>query len=188
MYFISRNNKFYQYVAHKKRVYRYLFTGIAVCVLVVASYFLQHIIDMHDMLYAQELKSLRVMYAESKKMGISNDQLSIALDKAKKNSKAVGPQKDSHEFFKDQLLFILESARQSGLIIESYGVHKEKSSQWYTKEMAHADFSGSLEQILTFLDTIKKSKKMISISRWSLACARDVSYMLNCDIGFIRIK
>jgi hypothetical protein len=60
--------------------------------------------------------------------------------------------------------------------------------QWYTKEMAHADFSGSLEHILTFLDTIKNSKKMISISRWSLVHTRDVLYAFNCDIGFVRIK
>lgn len=188
MYFISRNNKFYQYVAYSKRVYRYLFIVVFVSVFIVGSYFLQHIIDMHEMLYAQELKSLRVMYAESKKMGISNDQLSIALDNAKKNSKAVDSQKDSHEFFKDQLLFVLESARQSGFTIESYGVHKEKNVQWYTKETAHADFSGSLEHILTFLDTIKNSKKMISISRWSLVHTRDVLYAFNCDIGFVRIK
>lgn len=186
MYFISRNNKCYQYIAHTKQIHRYLFIVIIVCIFVVGSYFLQQIIDMHDMLYAQELKSLRIMYAENKRIGQSNDQLSLTLDNAKKDNKVVDAQKDLHEFFKDQLLFVLESARQSGVAVQSYGIHKEKNAQWYTKEMAHADFSGSLEQILTFLDTIKNSKKMISISRWSLSHANDNSYALNCDIGFLR--
>lgn len=187
MYFISRNNKFYQYIAHTKTIHRYLFTAITVSVFVVSSYFLQQIIDTYDVLYAHELKKLRNTYTEIKKIEQSNDQLLLVLTNAKKDTKAVDVQKDSSEFFKDQLLFVLESARQSGLAIESYGTHKEKNAQWYTKEIAHADFSGSLEQVMTFLDTIKNSKKMISISRWSLSRGSNNFYTLNCDIGFVRV-
>jgi hypothetical protein len=185
MYFISRNNALYQYIAHTKQIHRYLFTGVTVCLFVVGSYFLQQLIDAQDNVYAQELRSLRNSHTESKKIGQSNDQLLLTLDNAKKDNKAVDVQKNSHEFFKDQLLFVLESARQSGLTIQSYSVHKEKNAQWYIKEMAHADFLGSLEQIMMFLDSIKNSKKMISISRWSLSYTSETLYALNCDIGFV---
>jgi hypothetical protein len=187
MYFISRNNKFYQYIAHTKYVHRYVFTAITIGMFIVGSYFLQQLIDVHDALCAQELKSFRNAHTESKKIGQRNNQLLAILDNAKKNNKAVDVQKNSHEFFKDQLLFVLESARQSGLVIQSYGAHKEKDAQWYTKELAHGDFSGSLEQVLRFLDTIKNSKKMISISRWSLSHGSDALYTLNCDIGFLHV-
>jgi len=132
---------------------------------------------------AREVQKLGVAMAELKE--VSREQMSSVLNQEKRDDKAAEGKKSSDEFFKQQLLFVLDSARHAGLTIHSYGSQKEKNAQWYKKELAHFDLSGSREQIMAFLEKVKNSEKMISVSRWSLVHVSGTSYALNCDMGFV---
>jgi len=186
MYFIARNNKFYNYIAHTQPAHRYFFTGgLVICMVLTAGYFLHYTMNAYSIFLLREYGILQQKNNDLKLLEQKNTKLASAIDETKKDIAGMAISDNSNEFFKKQLIFVLETAQQSGLKINSYGTQKEKDAQWYKKETAHLDVSGSLQQLMTFLALIKNSQKMISSSRWSLLFVNENIFQLHCDIGFI---
>jgi Tfp pilus assembly protein PilO len=183
MYFIPRNNALYSYVAHTNQKKRYLFTVVFFTLFIIGiSYGIIPFLEYYTMMYEQEIKVLEHHYHYARTISKKNHDL-------KQNIVRIQQELDTHKAndicLKNKLLFILDTLQQSGLKINSYGIQKEKNGQWYIAEKAHFDSTGSLHNILSFLDTIKASNRMISVSQWSLALVEKDIFTLHCDITIL---
>jgi Tfp pilus assembly protein PilO len=137
--------------------------------------------------FSHQQSRLEQQYKDMQCIEQENKRLTDSIEITQKDLAAMVAAEGSHDFFKKQLLFVLDAAQQSGLKINSYGAQKEKDKSWYKKEVAHFDFSGSLEQLTAFCDLIKKSERMITVSRWSVVSVGDNLFQMHCDIGFIAV-
>jgi len=188
MYFIPRNNRVYHYIAHTRLKNRYLFTGFFVAGIIFFSvYFIQRIITVYTVLYAQQVEVLKKQYKEGERIGIKNKQLTAIIQDTKKEIEEHVFLGNSEEYFKNQLLFILNEVKNNGLKLNSYGIQKEKSYEWYKKEIAHFDLTGSLKQVIDFFKVIKNSKKMVSVRQVSLVRVDEQVFHVHCDIEFILV-
>lgn len=185
MYFITRNNKIYNYIAHTKPRYRYYFTAFMVCICIIAFYGTQQIIHTYSALYSQELLSLEQKYKNIHVIEKQNRKITAALEQAKQKRTTFKNNTSSYDFFKEQLLFVLNTAQTSGLIINSYETSQEKDKTWFKKENAQCSFSGSLQHILHFLSSLKNAEKMISIPSWSLSYSHENTYTLQATMSFV---
>jgi len=65
MYFIARNNKIYNYIAHTRPLYRYIFTGSLSCLIIfVHIFFLHTFLEGYLTCSTQEHKALQKKYKE----------------------------------------------------------------------------------------------------------------------------
>jgi len=87
-----------------------------------------------------------------------------------------------------RMLFVLDTVAQLGLKLNAYGSCKEKDKKWYIKDSAHFDIVGSLEKIMTFLEAIKNSHKMITVSHATITRIDDTAFQISCNLGLITIK
>src|SRR5688500_8719659 len=86
MYFIPRNNKFYNYIAHTniKRCYSATLFVLASAT-IIGFYGIYKPITAHIMLYKVELTRLKKQYEQGKQLEKSNSELSLLIDTRKKN-------------------------------------------------------------------------------------------------------
>ena len=54
--------------------------------------------------------------------------------------------------------------------------------------MAHFDVTGSMEKLMTFLEAIKNSKKMITMSHVIITRLAEDECKMSFDVGFVTIK
>src|SRR5213075_484793 len=105
MYFIARNNKTYQYIAHVKPLRRYVFTGAVLCSMILGFYFLERIIDTYGLMYFHEHNALQKKYNDRKQVNKKNNKLSEYINQMKNKAIVNDEEKNADEFFKTQLLF-----------------------------------------------------------------------------------
>jgi hypothetical protein len=137
------------------------------------------------LLYAQQYGALEQKYKVLKQLEKKNNKLTELINETKKELLNSVASESVDSFFKQQLLFLLTTAQSVGLKISSYGVQKEKDGKWYTKEVAHFSVSGSLKHIIHFLELLKNSQKMVSVSQWSLSLVNDTTFQMHCDLGSV---
>lgn len=188
MYFIARNNKLYNYIAHTKPIKRYIFSVLLLAGLIFGYLFVSmYIIDSYVMVMTQEYGVLQQKYKEMQQIEQKNNGLVAAITHLKNDTAQFIVQEKSDEYFKKQLLFVLDNAQKMGLKINSYGVQKEKDGTWYKKEIAHLDVSGSLKEIMNFLESLHKARQMITIAQWTIVAIDDKIFQMHADIGLVMV-
>jgi hypothetical protein len=190
MYFIARNNKIYNYIAHMSSLYRYCFImGIVGMMIGTWLYCVYYPLQSYQLLYEREYNDLQKKHEERFRLEQSVKDSGVLIDAAEKTIKAyVLPLHDVDTFFKENLLFVLDLVTQSGLILHSYGAQKIKDKKWYKKNSAHLDVAGSFESCMNFIKLIHQSQKMITISSVSLIQSDHGIYRMTCDVGFVVIE
>jgi cell division protein FtsB len=168
MYFLSRTNVLYHYIAHVSPRRRYLYTGVIFILLIGFSYSIYRCVVAYILVYEQELRTLEKKDEQEKAMLQNNNDLEQSIERLKQDVHAFRSLKKEEEVFTELLFFVLDSARQSGLSVNSYTLQKNKNSTWRKKEKIHLVGSGELAQVIKFLQILKQSQKMITISTWSL--------------------
>ncbi len=185
MYFISRNNSIYDFIAHTRVKNRYVCTGFFVVTILFGAYFLHCLVTTYKDIYLQEVALLQKMYRESQHLEKKNKDLIVMIDSTKNGMMSQVQHEKSHDFIKKQVQFVLEALHNAELKLNSYGVQKEKNKNWYKKERAHFDVSGNLKQILDFFEKIQNSQKMITINQWSMTRIDENMLRLECDMEFV---
>lgn len=190
MYFIARNNKFYNYIAHTSVLHRYLATFGMVCAFFIGGmYVMYYPLVAYNAVYAVERIDLQKKYDELMQMNKSGQELTVLIELGKKNIAEHALSDDKRqEHCQKRMEFFLDTIAQLGLKLNTYGSCKEHDKKWYTKDSAHCDFVGSLEKIMTFLETIKNSRKMITVTHATLTRIDDTTFQMSCDLGLITIK
>ena len=190
MYFIARNNAIYSYIAHTSLRRCYLATLVTVCVIfVIGIYGIYYPLVSHIILLQTEHARLQKQCDEIEQCDKTGQELLVSVESGKKNiaDRAIDSQmKDEH--CHKSMLSILEIITQLGLTLNAYGSCKEKDKEWYVKDLAHFDMSGSMQKLMTFLETIKKSSFMITISQVAIMRSSDDVFQMSFDVGFITIK
>lgn len=190
MYFISRNNVIYNYIAHTSSKRRYIATLFIVASLVVVCFYGIYIpLSTHIVMYKAEGMRLKKQYEELSQCKKSSNDLSSLVTTGKKNILGYAiPSDKREEHCHKRMLFVLDTISKSGLTLISYGLCKDKDKAWYTKNSAHCEMTGSLENIMFFLKTIKESERMITLSRVALTRIKDDLFQMSYDVGLITIK
>lgn len=190
MYFIARNNKIYNYIAHTSLMRRYMVTlGIVGAFFIGGMYGVYYPLIDYVSRYTVERINLQKKYDELGQMNKSSQEL-VALiesDKATIGTHGVLSDKRQEECHK-RMLFVLDTIAQLGLKLNAYGSCKEKDKKWYIKDSAHFDIVGQAEKIMTFLETIKKSCHMITVTQATITRVDDSTFQIGCDLGLITVK
>jgi hypothetical protein len=190
MYFIARNNAIYNYIAHTSLKRCYAVTLFSLCAFfVVGIYGIYYPLHAHSILLESERMALQKKSDELAQMGKSGQELSALVESGKKNitDRATTADKREEHCHK-QMLFVLDTIAKSGLTLIAYGSCKEKDKEWYAKDSAHFDITGSMQKLMTFLETIKNSRSMITISQLNLTRVADDTFQMGFDVGLITIK
>lgn len=190
MYFIARNNAIYNYIAHTSLKHCYSGTLMGVCALFLFCMYGVYypLLGVITVLESEKI-TLQNRYDELAQLDKSGMELARAIELGKKNiaDRAIGHDKQEEHCHK-RILFVLEAIAQSGVILNAYGSCKEKDKLWYIKNIAHFDITGSMQKVMTFLETIKKSHSMITISRVMITRVGDDTLQMGFDIGLITVK
>lgn len=190
MYFIARNNKMYNYIAHTSLKRCYLatlsFLAIFLCVVFYCVYFP---LASHTALLQSEQVMLQKKVEEFAQMGKTNKELATFVEtgKQKMTDYALSSDKREEDCHK-RMLFVMDAITQTGLVLSSYGSCKEKDKEWYTKDSAHFDVAGTMQKLMTLLETIKNSRHMITISQVTLTRVADNSFQMSFDVGLVTVK
>ena len=86
------------------------------------------------------------------------------------------------------MLFVLDSIAKAGLTLNVYGSCNTKDKTWYSKDLAHFDVAGSMQKLMTFLETIKNSRSMITISHVSFTRVADDNFQMSFDAGLVVVR
>lgn len=190
MYFIARNNAIYSYIAHTSLRRCYMATLVMICaIFVIGIYGIYYPLVAHIILLQSECTKLQKQCDEIAQCGERNRTLLMSVEASKKNitDRALdSTMKEEH--CQKRMSSILDIITQLGLTLNAYGSCKEKDKEWYIKDLAHFDMSGSMQKLMTFLETIKKSSFMISMSQVIITRISDDAYQMSFDVGFITIK
>lgn len=190
MYFISRNNSFYQYIAHTNTRRRYCATLFLLAGLGFAFlYGIYKPLTQYIVLYKIELARLQKQQEDEEILSKGNRELSAVIFQKKKH---VG----EHIFDLDgrekecskQMQFVFDAMALHGLMLNSYGSCKEKDRKWYTKEISHCQVTGSMQNVLSFLKAIKDSDRMVQLSHISISRVKDDVFQLGCDVEIVLVK
>ncbi len=190
MYFIARNNKVYNYIAHTRLTRCYLATLGAVCAFfLIGMYCVYFPLIAHNALLSEERIALQKKSEEIFTMQKNDQELTALLESGKKNlvDRAITNEAREEQSQK-RMQFVLDTVAQRGLTLNAYGACAEKDKTWYTKNCAHIDVSGSLQKLMTFLETIKNSGQMIALSHVTFTRTADDIFQMGCDIGLVAVK
>ncbi len=190
MYFIARNNKIYNYIAHTslKRCYvaTLFFMGVFTSLIFYCVYspLLAHItlLQSEQMMLQKKADELAHIAKWSKELSTF-----VAVGKQNIVHHAVASDKREEQCHK-RMLFVMEAIAQNGLTLKTYGLCKEKDKEWYNKDSAHFDVVGSMQKLMTMLETIKNSRHMITISHVTLTRVADNSFHMSFDAGLVTVK
>jgi hypothetical protein len=190
MYFIPRNNAIYNYIAHTSSMRRYLATlFVGIIFTGICFYGIYIPLGAHIVLYKAEALRLQKQYEEIGQLDKSGSELLSLIDTGKKNSAAhvVGDDK-REEYCNKRMQFVLDTVTKLGLTLNAYGSCKEKDKDWYTKDSAHYQITGTVEKLLSFLKTMKDSAYMITFSQVAITRMKDNLFQLSCDLGIVRVR
>jgi len=190
MYFIPRNNAFYNYIAHTSSRRRYIATLFIVGFFVVISFYgIYAPLSSHILLYQAECLRLQKQYEEMNQLGKTSQELIRLTESNKKNilEHAIeNAARDEH--CNKHMNYVLNAIAQSGLTLAMYGSCKEKDKGWYAKDSAHFEVIGELEKIIFFLKKIQDSGRMITFSDVVITQTKDNFFQLAGDVGIAIIK
>lgn len=190
MYFIPRNNKFYNYIAHTdlKRCYAATFFCVIIF-FVIGLYGIYYPLLAHILLLKTERTSLQKKSDEIEYLDKSKQALSKVVEVNKKyitDHAIVSDKRD--EYCHKRMLFVLENITQTGLTLNSYGSCKEQDKDWYIKNSAHFDVAGTMKNLMLFLEKMKSAGSMTSITQTNLTRVTGDMFQMSFDAGFITVK
>lgn len=190
MYFIARNNALYNYIAHTSTLRRYVVTFAVMSLFFVGGLYLIYYPLMSSIaVYKAEQIMLQKKYDELMLMKKKSDELLKSIDEHKKNIDTYALSMDKYDdHCHTKMVFILDTIAQLGLKLNSYGSCKEKDKKWYLKNVAHFEIVGPLEKIMSFLEIVKNSCNMITISHATMTIADDAFCQMSCDVGLVAVK
>ena len=190
MYFIARNNRIYNYIAHTSLRRCYGATLFAVSAFfIIGSYGAYFPLLAHIVLLQSERAILFNKVEELAQFDKSSQELNTSIESGKKKiddyaTVAGNREQGCHK----RMLFVLDAVAKSELTLNTYGACKEKDKEWYIKNSAHFDITGSLQKIMSFLETIKKSRHMITLSQVTVTRVADDLFKMGCEVGLVTIK
>jgi len=190
MYFIARNNVIYSYIAHTSLRRCYMVTLMAVCAFfVIGIYGIYYPLLAHIAILRSESMMLQKQSDEIAQFDKSGQEIVLLVESGKKNiaDRAVDSHKREEHCHK-RMLFVLDTITQLGLTLNAYDSCNMQDKEWYTKDSAHFDITGSMQKLMTFLETIKKSHSMITVSQVTITRSADDVFKMSCDVGLVTVK
>lgn len=190
MYFISRNNTIYNYIAHTNAKRRYIATLFVLATLVIGGFYGMYMpLKAHIVLQKMERARLQKQYEDGEQTQKSNKELLSLVHMSKKNINDLVVADDKREeLCNTRMQFVFDTATKLGLTLNAYGSCTTKDKKWYIKNSAHCQITGSLEKILSFLKTIKDSDQLIKLSHLAVTHVKENIFQLSCDVGIISVK
>ena len=189
MYFIPRNNKIYNYIAHTSSMRRYTGTFVTVCLFFIIGFYciyypLLNLIAM----YTHERFMLQKKCEEFMQYDKSNQHLSQYIDTKKNSIQTYVRSSSVVQRHYNQTMFVLQAIAQLGLSLHSYGSSKEKDKKWYIKNSAHFEISGSREKLMMFLQNLNQYQEILTVSNTIFTHKADDLFHMSFNLGLITIQ
>ncbi len=189
MYFIPRNNKFYSFIAHFRPFYRYMLTFFIISFIFVlwgiGIYLpLGAYID-HSFIKLTKLCKQCQQINKAKRNCV---QLERSLQALHRDVEFNKPEKITKNPLQSNLLFILNQAKNTGLVLNHYTMDKKIDDQWAKKNNVHFTFTGGLKQIMDFLKQLKKTDCLLGYDYFSLKNMGGDSFRMVITLNIISLE
>lgn len=185
MYFIPKGSRLYRWAVTKNPLMRYCLTFGSTVLFLGGWYFGVYArcvgaLDQREYHIAQVHKQCSSI-GESK---VVCDVLQGGIDACNMRLNAACAQQEKENNY---FVFVLEQARKNQVTLGSYAVNKSIDKGWYARDIAGCSFSGDLQNIITFLASLKNNSRMIQCKKMALKSSDD-RYELSCELQFTRLK
>lgn len=185
MYFMPKRHRLYAWVAHIAPRYRYMITFSGLCGAGALWWFC---------IYQPITKTIASYMAT----GCSFEKQSMMYLKKQNNTQDVAYltdlrqeidayKQDSLEQQK-QCAQVLMCAQQAGLYVRSYAKQHEKQKDWYASSPIQFSFTGSLEQIDSFLTQLHNLRQLMTCTHIQYVRTEQDTYMCTCLIKILHIS
>lgn len=189
MIFIPQNNAFYSWVVRLSPLYRYLITiTIAGMIAGLWWYGVYGQIESSIDHYVKEISSLRKQINQIKRAEHSCVTLEQSIKSLKFDLQSYAQPCDEQSYVQSRVLFVLDKAQKAGLTLDAYTIDKLMDKNWYRKQKAHFDFTGSVRQVVHFFHELELSGKMICCDTIYLTHQDRQTVAIRCDISFMSLK
>lgn len=190
MYFIpQKNNRFYAWAVRKRPLYRYTITVCVAGIIILGWFYgmygwVEKVIDERQ----KEVERMQEQCMQLTHSRAMCCQLVTRVQEMREKMRTQVMHETVQRLFHDYAMFVLDSAKKTGLRLTSYSSFSCKDQGWCVKNAARFNFQGNFVCMTRFFDTLKKSKKMIECKNIALTrIGRDL-YTIAVSIDFSAIK
>jgi len=156
LYFIPRNTWFYTTFLKFSVYARSCITLLGLCLLVFLWAFSSYrIFSKMQSDYLVNLYNLQDQKGKLEEAREQTQQLQVSIKNKKHDLNTLIDSSVVLDSYMQKLLYILQ---QNSLVLQAYAPQSKHAKQWYVKHTARIDFSGSYDNVLAFIDTIKTLK------------------------------
>lgn len=189
MYFMPKQTRLFAWMASIKSPYRYLITALFLSgisfgwfygVYVPLHYKIEHNKSMHVQLQKQVTNVQKVVRMQQE-LPATIGQLEKEIYTCKNKTGCIKNKQA-------QLLFVLQEVKKSNLHLSSYQLQKCEKREWCTTQNAHIEFAGALPNIVSFLNTLKTSQRLIECPSLSFHRVDENQFKTVCDLQFMQLS
>ena len=187
MLFVPRRGRVYRCALSVPERLRYVVTVAVMVTLVLIWLYgvhfpLKNSINHSSAEVNQLHKQLRQMQEVEREQSSLNQLVSSMHEKVNSYRSSGDPSND----LQARLSFVLDAVHAAGLTLRGYTTRNAVANKgWYTKKKARLDFTGRLEQIMSFLNSMKNSRKMIRVKNVSLERTDENLFRASTDISYM---
>lgn len=109
--------------------------------------------------------------------------LSQSISELKKNIENFSTKETPQQFLHTNLSCITQAATTSGMRIASCKVSSHKDKSWCSMNEIIGEFNGTYDQVICFFEHIKKSKRLIDVSRCDVARIDENSFLVRANFS-----
>ena len=131
-----------------------------------------------------ELRKAQQNHLRQKQLYRESKQITDALASAKELLSQRAEQADSIE---SPLAYIVQQAASCKATIESCSTDSEKIKSWYTKQKIHVQASGTLHELMNFLEKLRTSGKMIECKHLQLTWVGTHKFNVSCTLNALTL-
>ncbi len=187
MYFIPHKSRFFSYVAHVPRLYRYMFTFISLLLLMALCYGLYLIMEQQLQYDQQSIAQLQQQYNQLCQTEHSCDLQKKYTDTLQDQFSRYSFAAEDH-FVQQQLQEILQEAKKQNVHVLELSLIKQTAKPWYQRQDIQLNGVGSFSGITQILAAFKNNGRMISCKDFSCQRSKDSLYMAHYQLRSLSLS
>lgn len=176
------------WVAPLRSAYRYSLT-VVVIGLVVGSwlYGIYYPFQLHRTEQEMQLSLIHKKYQQLELAKQEVRDLQIDVENLEREVNACKTIDTYNDYMQSQVTYVLEQIQKAGLNLQSYNSGKEITKDWCKARTAQFDLSGTMPQIIQFLNRIKTCQRLIECPNLSVVRKDENTFQANCEFHFVMI-
>jgi Tfp pilus assembly protein PilO len=189
MAIIAGNNKIYSFLMQCKIYYLYGASTLFLIILISGGLFFLYL-PLHNAMQQKSLE-IRKMQNHIKNMNRIKNNLKKSqesLVNLKQNLKDYVAKQPINAVLHDAMIFLTDCAHEKKLSIKTCRLCNQHDKKWCKINEITSEFSGTLEQLTSFFEKIKNSKRLIKCKKFELIAQENDRFSISCVFKLMSVN